>query len=42
MLICFVLENPPGANDITFSRLGNQSPNIISGKLMELVMPELP
>jgi len=37
-LICFVLENPLGTNDIMFSRTGNQSPNIISGELMELVM----
>jgi hypothetical protein len=38
MLICFVLENPLGTNDILFHRTGNQSPNIISGELMELIM----
>jgi hypothetical protein len=39
ILIYLVLENPLGANDIMISRSGNQCPNIIFGKLMELVMP---
>jgi hypothetical protein len=38
MLIYFVFENPLGINDIIFHRTGNQSLNIISGELMELVM----
>jgi hypothetical protein len=32
------LQNPLGTNDILFRRTGNQSPNIISGELMELFM----
>jgi hypothetical protein len=38
MFIWLVLENPLGSNDVMISRLGNQIPNIISGKLMEFIM----
>jgi hypothetical protein len=38
MLICFILEDPLSANEVMFSRTGNQGPNIIFGELMELIM----
>jgi hypothetical protein len=38
MLICFILEDPLGTNNILFCRTRNQGPDIISGELMELIM----